>query len=245
MFQICSLGKWTVEHADRQCLASRTFVGNGKSLVVVLAPTPASDAGQLWLLTEDARLTLDVGRIDVGGMAIKAKGMVMDGLTASKQRVWQTALQGEEMQRLWATGSLGLRGPDIVTAMSLPAINQVRPALQKCIEGLLKEWGFPTEAARLMSFAKPRADVLGYVRAEDYPAEAIRDKASGTAEFMVTVGADGRAGNCRVMRSAGHAALDATTCAIVVRRVRFEPARNASGKAIEAPFFTRISWRIE
>ena len=237
-------GKWTVEHADRRCLASRTFAAHNKSLVVVLAPTPASDAGQLWLLTEDARLSLDRVRIDAGGVAVKAEGMTLAGLTASKQRVWQMALQGEEMQRLWATGRLGLRGPDIEAALFLPALNQVRPALQGCTEGLLKDWGFPAETARLTTFAKPREDVVAYVRAEDYPSAALRDGASGTAEVMVTVGVDGRARDCRVLQSAGHPALDSTTCAIVVRRARFEPAREASGKAVEAPFFTRISWRM-
>ncbi|WP_294173517.1 hypothetical protein [uncultured Sphingomonas sp.] len=51
-------GKWTVEHADRQCLASRTFVRDGQSLTVVLAPTPANDSGELWVLTDDPRLAL-------------------------------------------------------------------------------------------------------------------------------------------------------------------------------------------
>jgi TonB family protein len=237
-------GKWTVEYADRQCLASRTFVRDGQSLAVVLAPTPASDLGELWLLTDDPRLALGRTQIQTGGAAIEAKGMTLTGLTASKQRVWRAGLQGEELQRLWAKGRLDIQSSKLVAAMALPALASVRGALRDCMEGLLKEWGFPASTARLTRYATPQKKVMAYVTPEDYPSAAIQEGASGTSEIMVTVGLDGRAKDCRVLKSAGHQALDATTCAILVRRARFEPALDASGKAVEASFITRMTWQV-
>jgi TonB family protein len=237
-------GKWTVEYADRQCLASRTFSRDGQSLTVVLVPTPASDLGELWLLTDDPGLALDRTQIKTGDVAIETKGMTLTGLTASKQRVWRAGLQGDELQRLCATGRLGFQSSKLVAAMDLPALGSVRGALQDCMEGLLKGWGFPASTARLTRYATPQKKVMAYVTPEDYPSAAIKDGASGSSEIMVTVGLDGRARNCRVIKSAGHQALDATTCAILVRRARFDPALDASGKAVEAPFFTRMTWQV-
>ena len=143
-------------------------------------------------------------RIETGGAAIEAKGMNPTGLTASKQRVWRAGLQGEELQRLWATGRLGIRSSKLVAAMDLPALHPVRGALQDCMEGLLKEWGFLASTARLTRYAMPHKKATAYVTDEDYPSAALQDGAGGTSEIMVTIGLDGRARDCRVLRSAGH-----------------------------------------
>ncbi|WP_173204413.1 energy transducer TonB [Sphingopyxis sp. BSNA05] len=57
-----------------------------------------------------------------------------------------------------------------------------------------------------------------------------------------TVGADGRASDCRIHQSSSHATLDATTCKLIEQRFRFEPARDASGRAVARPYGWLQEW---
>lgn len=58
----------------------------------------------------------------------------------------------------------------------------------------------------------------------------------------VTVGTDGRAANCSIFRPSGDADADATTCRLVVERLRFRPATDSAGNPVPAPFLWRQRW---
>ena len=56
---------------------------------------------------------------------------------------------------------------------------------------------------------------------------------------------NGRAGGCTVVRSSGHAALDATTCRLIEKRFRFEPARDAQGRPVQELRGWKQDWWLE
>ncbi len=72
----------------------------------------------------------------------------------------------------------------------------------------------------------------GKIKDSDYPSEARAIRARGTTETEIRVSADGRPVGCSVSRSSGYGSLDATTCRLVLQRFRFNPARDAEGRAI-------------
>lgn len=60
-----------------------------------------------------------------------------------------------------------------------------------------------------------------------------------------TVGTDGRAGGCTVMRSSGNAELDATTCRLIERRFRFDPARDTQGRLVsDVKGWEQVWWLV-
>ena len=79
---------------------------------------------------------------------------------------------------------------------------------------------------------------------DDYPDAARRVGAQGDAEFSVLVGTDGKPKECRVTKSAGHPALDTATCDLIMRRARFNPAKDESGKPKEFYYANRVRWRM-
>lgn len=83
-----------------------------------------------------------------------------------------------------------------------------------------------------------------YLSDEDYPAEAIRNREQGAVAFRLTIGADGRPTGCSVTGSSGSAALDSTTCRLMMARPRFAPARDSSGKAVADTAEGRIIWKL-
>ena len=91
---------------------------------------------------------------------------------------------------------------------------------------------------------KPRW-ISGAIRNRDYPREASRAKQGGSVTVRYTVGADGRVRDCRVMKTSGVGAIDDTTCRLIEQRFRYEPARDASGRAVAADTGWRQDWWLE
>ena len=60
-----------------------------------------------------------------------------------------------------------------------------------------------------------------------------------------TVGTDGRARDCAVLRSSGDATLDATTCRLIADRFRYAPATDAGGRPVAEVRGWRQDWWLE
>jgi len=78
-----------------------------------------------------------------------------------------------------------------------------------------------------------------------YPERALRNGLTGTVGLTVTVTPEGRATDCVVTQSSGHAELDFAACKELQEKARFEPALDADGKPISAQFSTKITFKIK
>ena len=58
----------------------------------------------------------------------------------------------------------------------------------------------------------------------------------------MTVGTDGRAHDCRVVRASPDREADAIVCELAEQRFRFRPATNAAGEPVAAPYGWRQEW---
>jgi len=77
--------------------------------------------------------------------------------------------------------------------------------------------------------------------ARDFPVpEGGRGVRAGTSVTVAfTVGVDGRASDCSVIRPGPDPQTNALVCPLVIERVRFNPARNAQGQPVPA----RYGWK--
>ncbi|MES2444624.1 MAG: energy transducer TonB [Pseudomonadota bacterium] len=83
-----------------------------------------------------------------------------------------------------------------------------------------------------------------WVRNSDYPREALRNNQEGNVEFTLTVDAEGCVTTCVVTRSSGYPILDETTCALLRRRARFNPAEDKDGHRIAATWQSVFHWQL-
>jgi protein TonB len=91
---------------------------------------------------------------------------------------------------------------------------------------------------------QPGAGRAGWVTSDDYPAQSLREGATGVVGISVAIGADGRVQGCEVTKSSGNAQLDDATCRLYARRAHFTPALDADGKPAVAHFTDRIRWQL-
>lgn len=80
---------------------------------------------------------------------------------------------------------------------------------------------------------------------EKYPSRAIRELKQGTVEVELTVGATGRATNCRIVRSSGHAILDDAACQDAQRYARYSPATDANANPVVAKDVVSIRYQLK
>lgn len=89
-----------------------------------------------------------------------------------------------------------------------------------------------------------RTDPSAWVTAADYPAAALRADEQGIVSFRLDVSPEGRVTGCTITASSGSSVLDSTTCRLMVRRARFDPAKDESGRAVPSTFQSRLRWAL-
>jgi TonB family protein len=83
-----------------------------------------------------------------------------------------------------------------------------------------------------------------WLHSDTYPVAAMRNKAQGDTRVSVTVDRYGYPTACRVLQSAGHGALDAASCDLILKRGRFFPALDKAGAATGGEWETIVRWRL-
>lgn len=86
--------------------------------------------------------------------------------------------------------------------------------------------------------------LAGAIGDEDYPTAALIGRQQGVVSFAFTVLTTGRVGTCRVTRSSGSRALDATTCTLAIQRFRFRPAHDSAGRALASEEQGEQEWQL-
>jgi protein TonB len=91
--------------------------------------------------------------------------------------------------------------------------------------------------------ATPPVRIAGALTNADYRRTRPPTGAAGTVVVRYRIRADGRVDRCTVLETSGYAVLDEATCRLIEQRFRFEPARDAGGRAIDWEVRTDYTWR--
>ena len=86
--------------------------------------------------------------------------------------------------------------------------------------------------------------VSNKLRYRDLPRALWDAQAAGTVSYRATIGTNGRLSDCRIVRTSGNAALDAATCALALRHVRFRPARDEKGRKVTDSALFEQEWTV-
>ena len=78
----------------------------------------------------------------------------------------------------------------------------------------------------------------------DYPSAALAQRRDGVVGIQYTVGPSGRVSRCRINLTSGWPDLDATTCAAVLKRGRFQPKRDDAGNPVSDTRQLRYRWAL-
>jgi TonB family protein len=91
---------------------------------------------------------------------------------------------------------------------------------------------------------RARANLSLYFTSDDFPEPARLRGIEGTVGFRLAISAEGRVTGCTVTHASGDSSLDEATCAILIERARYAPARDAQQRAVADTDFGRVTWRF-
>ena len=86
--------------------------------------------------------------------------------------------------------------------------------------------------------------VKGRIKDRDYPRASAEAGVGGTVSVRFAVETNGRATNCVITRSSGHADIDETTCRLIEERFRYKPAKDRSGRPVRSYLIENHTWSI-
>jgi protein TonB len=87
--------------------------------------------------------------------------------------------------------------------------------------------------------------ISGRLRKANFPKSVAAAGVGGTASVLYVVAPSGRVTDCEVTRSSGNPAFDDAVCDLIVKRYRYEPARDAEGRPVESMVEENHSWIVE
>jgi TonB family protein len=154
-----------------------------------------------------------------------------------------SSIEGAALDQLRTATRLHLATGQFSYELPLADMPQLSRTLAACDVGLLESVGFSKEQqARVATPPTPPDDEIELGGAE-YPKAALMRGSAGETSLVATIGPDGTVNACRILKTAGHPDLDRMACDIV-RRHRYVPARDRSGRPMAVPNFTFVHWRI-
>ena len=241
-------GKWLVDFADAQCLASRNYGTTEQPLLLVFKQPAIGDVMQLAVVRKGGSgsyASQVAGKIAVDGTAPMKKTMISYHVRKLDQRALSVNLPLSEFAAVRAGRSISIDADgDLDEAFQIGGIEPLMKVMDTCVADLRKTWN--TEAPQVAQLQQPAiGDVSGIFTSNDYPGIAIAANNQGTVQFVLLIDEQGKVADCTVTQTSGVAALDAQSCAVVKERARFEPAIGADGKPAKASFTQRITWRTE
>lgn len=93
--------------------------------------------------------------------------------------------------------------------------------------------------------AEPLIPLDQWFHPDDYPPASMRSAEEGDVSALLTIDPQGMVKGCRVIHGSGHPLLDRATCALAVRRGRFEPAKDVHRKPVAGSYvISSVRWRV-
>ena len=91
---------------------------------------------------------------------------------------------------------------------------------------------------------KPIGKPSDWFPADSYPEAAKVAAQEGRTDFALEIDAKGHIMTCNIVKSSGSELLDTTTCSQIILNGRFEPARDAQGRAVPGRWESAMRWRL-
>jgi TonB family protein len=238
-------GPWNVEFADSMCVLSRPFGNDGLSNLA-LKPAMLSQDFEI-VVTEPARGSREPNSgpvvVTVAGMT-KVQDSRFTAYNTSKMRLLRMQVNEKQLALSAVNGTISIEAKDENRHhFAVPGIDRAFPILTRCVDQLRE--AYKVSKADLAAIATmPEGLLPGLFSTDDYPQEALSKGQYGTVGVLLWVDEAGKVATCEVIEAGAAASLKETTCGIFKRRAKFVPAKGSDGKAIRAPIFTRIQWRL-
>ncbi|KWV91345.1 energy transducer TonB [Erythrobacter sp. YT30] len=253
---------WKLREYEDKCRATRVFDKGDQSVTLWLEQGGKGQVFNLTLIGDPLKNPFGPAvRIQFGDEAEIARSYISTKSSKGRpvMRMYGVTLVQPELERdrdadapdtriaaerANAIDALTIRGAGLSSDFSL-LLGQMRPQfefLQDCgerVEVRLSEAGRPlTDEAS----APVPIDEDKWLNVADFPTYLQRSKMEGRVEVRLTISKTGKPSACTVIKSNKPQLFDDPVCLGLLKRAKFEPAKNGAGEAVPSYFFQKVSF---
>lgn len=254
-------GKWVVNFADAQCIATRNYGTEADPLYLVLKAPAIGETIQLGIVRKGGKLDasqlngeiifnesgalrtnfLEFGVKSMGQRARFATIAAKDVSSLRQANTVRIRIREKGIERLGTRFGMGMAADEEAFAVtSMPAL---LGTLATCAADLRKIWKVWDDKAGGSDLKEgPSADLAQLFSPEDYPGIAVLRGQSGRVSLVILIDEQGKVADCTVIAPSGVAALDAQSCAVIKQGAKYKPAIGLDGQPSKSAAFQSISW---
>jgi hypothetical protein len=266
---IAPITPWNVDYADKTCTLRRGFGDAADRDILLIEQFGPTRDFQLLLMTNELSsydqgeaLWVRFGPYDRTRARHPLPGRLKTGKSvvtissASLATNWaqvlndpnlteDDALPASPAREAGATNiSIELSTKTLVFATG--PLDKPMAALRTCTDNLVKSWGLdPSQQAKLTKRAAPLTKPSTWILSEDYPSSMLVRGKQALVNFRLNVDAEGLPTACEVQRSYSDPEFDRVTCNHLMKRARFSPALDESGRAVQSYYLNSVSWIMQ
>lgn len=137
------------------------------------------------------------------------------------------------------------RSKGIPVILDLGAMDKPFGVLQQCVDDMVSHWGIDMEAHKsLKTIVMPKVSPIEWINTANYPSKMLDEEQSAIVEFRVDVDEKGKPTGCHIQDSTRPKEFDNAVCLPLMRKAKFHPATDASGKPIRSFWKSSVSFRV-
>ena len=231
-----SNAKWEVNYSPDGCTITHPFRNGPHASILAIDAHPATGDGNIVLMIPRASQRESMGTANItiaGGAKIQTQWIAMAG--TPDLAAFRLIVSASDFPKLLAADRMTVAGiADRPVEVPVKGLPKAIDAAKTCGRALLTSWGADPEA--MIDVGDGKA-VANWVKVGDYPVAALSANQQGIVKLLLTINAKGRPTNCKAVVSSRSAALDTTSCRILMDRAHFEPSTLAARYV-----YTMITW---
>jgi hypothetical protein len=132
-------------------------------------------------------------------------------------------------------------------ALELGSMGPPMQAMRACLDDLLTHWG--VDPALQGSHGAGTAPVPAelpsdWLNPSDFPPKMIRERRNSQVDFRLVVDATGKPTDCAVLTMEAIDDFIRATCDRLMKRARFQPARDTHGNAVTGVYVNSVLWIV-
>ena len=137
-------------------------------------------------------------------------------------------------------------GETIIDKAPLSSGRTVVDALRECEDRMMRSWGIdPWAWRKLRTRPIPSNSKLSWISPQDYPQRAVRNRAAGLTIARLSISTKGRVEDCVSINPDPQTGFGEAVCRAVRKRAKFQPATDADGKKVAAPYVVIMQFVIQ
>lgn len=113
-------------------------------------------------------------------------------------------------------------------------LEQPLARLMECEKVLTAKWGWGRNYQEGIASAPDMRDKDSFYSVIVYPAAQLLNRVGGILQLRLKIDADGKVAECTVQSSPGSSLFGSESCKAIRRKVRYTPARDHQGRAVES-----------